>query len=712
MQEKSTLMYMPRDPWSIVVTIIFFLIIACAGLVSLSWLVAQLPLFSDSGWRWQHILFSALGVLKWPYHDASSLFSKLSQLSYPWCLIPYFPLLFAGLVGTGGSLFGWWLSAPHPARQHLAGRQLLSGDEAQRKLQNEMNKEVLTDGQGVEVYPEVSVSLDRETKHFLACGGTGSGKTTVLFPIVREIKENGQRLLIYDNKGEWTERIDGIIFAPWDKRCVAWDISEDILNIADARAFSEAVIKDSSDPMWSNAARAILTAVIVSLIREKENWNLTSILEEIYKGYKHIRGLIYQYTPEAVGLVESQEITKTAQSFLIVLSSYMSTLADLAAAWQGKKQRVSFRRWLLSNQSSGDTIILQGNQRYRPLEQAYIQAIMAVIGGVISSPELEESTQRKIWFCFDEIAQVGKVPSLTKMLEIGRSKGIRVILGLQDISQIREIYGDRIAETWAANVGTYFIGRTQGVETAKFLADLIGKEKVRKYMPVYSGGYRGSTAEARQDSWQESDEYLIRPDEMSSDLGKRKDGVDVLLMTGGAYAYLLRWPFIQASKIRPSVVAADWTTRKNNLIQSQEVIAVATKEGSKEKEGSTEITEQGCDVVAATSEKIANAAPTTCSDNNDGMTAFMPPSEFFKNEPEVGNDDTDCNHALDDNPVEGLAATGVAEMIIPCFDEIEHAEDLVELFDSFSQPDNLNQTPTQAATAPLDPLDEEEYEQC
>jgi len=378
-----------------------------------------------------------------------------------------------------------------------------------------------------------------------------------------------------------------VILAPWDARGWAWDISSDLENIADARNFANCLIKDSNDPMWGNAARAILTAIVVSLMKEKQSWELKDILAEAGKGYAHIRGLVMQYCPESTLLVESEEITRTTQGFMTNLAAYLSTVADLAAAWAGKKEEnkaIPFKKWLLmdipDNKKHLKTIIMQGNARYLPLQQAYMQAIMSILGATISSPALTNSRNRRVWFVLDEVAQIGKIDTLTTTLAVGRSKGIRMILGAQDLSQIKEIYGDNVADAWATNISTWILGKTSSVETARYFSEFVGKRKIRKYMPVFSGGgMAGSTADQRQDSWQETEEWVIRPEEWAQ-LGSRpqKKAVELVLITGGPHAYRLLWPWQSAEKLRPEEVSADWTRRSYADLASSWAAADAAPE--------------------------------------------------------------------------------------------------------------------------------------
>jgi len=558
----------PRDAKNtIILTSVFGFVFCCGAMYSVSFLLAKIDVYKDINWTANLLMLSGLGWAKFPFFGADYYYHLMSKATHvQYYAVPYFIDFFAGAGGLLGALLGWEITTPQRGRLHIAGRQLQMGSRAIKTLKKQMIVEQKISGEGIKIHPEITISRDRETRHIIAVGSTGGGKTTIILPIIEQIIDRSDKILIYDNKGEMTQKCTSknpIILAPWDERCLAWDISADIENDADARNFAASIIKDSSDPMWSEASRAILVAIIISLIKTKEIWSLTDIFNEISKGYLHLRDLVMRFTPTNIYAVEEAQKSKTTQSFLIILSSYLSTIKELETGWKGKKA-ISFRRWISSEgpERNYSTLILQGNKRYKKLEQAYVQSIMQTIGGFVSSPELEESTDRRVWIAFDEVAQAGEVAEITNLMEIGRSKGICVILGMQDIAQIKELYSPNIAEIWASLVGTYFVCRTQGVETTEFLSKLIGKEKVRKYVPAYSGGIDGSIAEQRQDSWIDEDEFLLRPDEISSKLGANRDGITAICVTGGDDVFLLNWPFARFEARRPALIKADWTKRQ------------------------------------------------------------------------------------------------------------------------------------------------------
>lgn len=470
------------------------------------------------------------------------------------------------------ALAAWWIARPGPSEIHLKGRRL-SADP--RQAGREAIQECKIAGEGLLIHPQIPLSLDRETRHVLVVGGTGGGKTVMMLPLIQQaIARPGDKLLINDSKNEFVEKLKRaagakgfITFSPWDDRCLAWDIASDITNKADARTIAARLVPQSDkDPMWGLAAQSILVSVFCKYQQTKpRDWDLQDVLTDVFSGYENLREIVMQYNREGLYAVEDIQKTKTTQSFLITLSTFLSQVSDLAEAWKGK-QKISLRRWLLDPESpeyrnpSCKYILMGGNKRYAKLEQAYTQSIISALASIVNSPEMPDSNERKLWLFLDECPQLGEISELSQFFEIGRSKGCRVVVGTQDISQLRKIYGKDTAEAWTSMAGTYLIGRTGGRDTQKWLSELIGSRKLKKYRISYTREPGASdVASGRQDAWEEIEEPVVRPEEFSTTLGRRPNGMECLYLPGGDTVYRLIWPFPPKTKIRPVLVPSPWT---------------------------------------------------------------------------------------------------------------------------------------------------------
>jgi hypothetical protein len=542
--------------------------LALSATLALSWWLATMYGWK-SGWPgcWSWVRWSWLAWTS-PAHAA-----HLSGLGGWWlAALRTSSGVAAPLSGVGGLLAGIWIARPGPAVQHLAGRQI---SDDPRQAAAEMEAECKISGEGLHIHPQIPISMDRETRHLIDLGSVGSGKTVTLLPLIQQaIARENDKLLIFDNKGEFTAILpaapgaaDITTLAPWDDRCVAWDIAADVPTRPDARTIAARLVPESErDPMWGLAAQSILVAVICKFQQEKPGkWDLQDVISDVFAGYDHLRSIVMKYNPEGIYAVEDAKKTKTTQSFLITLSTFLSQVSDLASAWKGKP-KISLRRWLLDPDSPEyrdprcKFLILQGNKRYKKLEQAYIQSVIAALSSIVNSPELPDSRERRLWLFLDEFPQLGKLPEISQFFEIGRSKGCRVVLGVQDVAQIRELYGRETAEAWASMIGTYLICRTQGRETPRWLSELIGQRKILRYRPSYSGSaFASEDGRTRQDNWEEVEEPVIRSEEITTTLGSRREGIEALFFSGGDTVYRLIWPYPEKEQLRPAVVPAPWT---------------------------------------------------------------------------------------------------------------------------------------------------------
>lgn len=465
-----------------------------------------------------------------------------------------------------GALGGYYAARPIPAVRHIAGRQRIDQQKkAAKHLTHAEREDINRSGEGIELGPGARISIDRETRHTLVLGSVGAGKTVILRWMLNQIIERGDRVLIFDVKGDFTQTITSPnleLLAPWDKRSAAWSVAKDCRTKSDARDLAARLITEGKDPMWTSGARMILVALIRNAQRSKPDaWTWKDVIDELSHGPARLHELMQLHTPETAGIIEDLK-SKTTSSFITTLLSYMPLIADLADAWGDPKQRqFSAREWV--DGVGRGVVIMQGSGRYSELTKAYTQGLIGALSSYVTSPECEDSTERRLWLILDEAPQLGKIPNISKLLELVRSKGLRVVLGLQDISQIRELYGRDSADAWSSMCGTTVIARTQGKETPEWLSGLTGDRKVRRWQPSYSGDMTISgsqNANSRTDNFQLTDEPVIRPEEFASEIGAGAAGVTAFVLTGGEYVYRLGWPYPSRKKYRPAVKPAAWTS--------------------------------------------------------------------------------------------------------------------------------------------------------
>jgi type IV secretory pathway TraG/TraD family ATPase VirD4 len=452
---------------------------------------------------------------------------------------------------------------------HRAGRQLVAGQRANDILKRKTRIECKADGSGLMLHPSVTLSLRRETGHCLVMGSSGGGKTVILKPFIWRAVARGDKCLIYDNKGEITEELPArfVLIAPWDKRSAAWDIAADCRNIQDARELAAKFIPDSKDPMWSAAAQQIFTAMLSELMHTRgKDWGWSDLAEMVVKTNEEVKDIVARRVPEAMDAVADAE-SKTTLSIMITMKSFMSDVLALAKAWRDKpghrkRRRISFTRFVTDPDYRYKRIVLQGSGRYQKMTQKVIGGILQSVSAVMNSGACSDSPTRRIWLFLDEFPQLGKVDGFNAFLEVGRSKGFRVVVGVQDYNQLTQIYSKEECDTFLSQIKTQVFVKFPAGPTAEWVSNLVGTRRVQ--MPQQSisssvgGPGGGGTASV---SFNETDLPVIHPAALEAKLGTSPEwsGVQGLLL-GWDDAYFLRWPFVPAKKLRAAVIEADWCT--------------------------------------------------------------------------------------------------------------------------------------------------------
>ena len=98
------------------------------------------------------------------------------------------PLFAAGWVGID-------MAKPRSPEIHVRGRRVKAGAAGAAKAIANQNPK------GIFLHPEIRISHDQETKHFMISGGTGAGKTIVVSHILQEAIARNDRVLVVDYKG-------------------------------------------------------------------------------------------------------------------------------------------------------------------------------------------------------------------------------------------------------------------------------------------------------------------------------------------------------------------------------------------------------------------------------------------------------------------------------------------------------------------------------
>lgn len=487
----------------------------------------------------------------------------------------------AGLL-VGGLIFWMTLGDVVIATQdrHIRGRRCLQG-EAARKAWTQVESE---DADGLHIHPALpAITKDRETRHILIFGGVGSGKTQTILPMMRDARARGDRMLVFDLKGDFTREfasktmsymgneveVVDVVFAPWDSRSMPWAVAHDVDTLSAAREFAARMITEPAgggSPMWANASRQVLVTCLVELqVTKPGRWGFADLVAGLTRPVDELAEAARIHFPEAVkALGDGQQQNVTTVGIQINLMSYLSVVFDLARAWP-KPGVFSIRDWLTEKNKNTKSVVLQHNGEFESLARAFNGAILGLASQLVNSPLIPESKSRRLWFFLDEFPQLGKVEAVFPLCEIGRSKGVRVVIGTQDIAQPKNIYSEHQVNALVSMVGTHVVTRVSSGETADFITEkLIGEREIERLDVSTSSGTGRSpgiftAGGTRTNSWKLVREPVMLPSELMQLGPVPGQGVKVLVLGVGEDVLEVLIPFSYPGQLRPASVIADWT---------------------------------------------------------------------------------------------------------------------------------------------------------
>jgi hypothetical protein len=447
----------------------------------------------------------------------------------------------AGILGAAAGVWGFFEGFKPRERglRHIRGRRYLEGLEAIKAAQRITQKEIEEGGAGVAL-GALRMSAERESIHTLIVGGVGAGKTTIAHHLLRDIFQRNDKALIVDWKGDFVAGYKGHIFNPLDRRSIRWAVALDITSELDAASFAAQIIPErqgNGDAYFTTAGRSVLTALVIKLQRtQPQAWTWADLYAEASAGYDSIRQAVAAYYPHALANIE--EPGKQTQGVLSQMLAQFDPIRILAQAQADNPDApaISAAQWLQSHYKR-DQIILAGSVQHEQICRAFMSAFITAVASRLQS--LPDSKERRFWLVLDEFPKLGKVDAVPALVAFGRSKGARVVLLAQDVAQIRDTYGQNIAKSLPAMMGTLIIGRTQGGETADQIArQWVGVREVERRNITHQGGDKSSA------SWQRDEMLVVAPAELAQ-LGKQGKGKNARIeaLVIGLEDYALRLPF-------------------------------------------------------------------------------------------------------------------------------------------------------------------------
>jgi hypothetical protein len=338
----------------------------------------------------------------------------------------------------------------------------------------------------------VPFELGRERYHTLIMGSTGSGKSTAIKDLLRQLRAHGQRAIVYDISGEYLSAFyrPGIdrILNPGDPRSERWSLWAEVHGPEDYTSLAQSLFPAvGREPFWATASAVLFASTAEALSAEGTRENSALYQTLTHSALDDLHTLLAN-TPAARLL--DPKAGAMPSNLIATVTSQVAAWAHLPDPPNGQPG-FSIRRFLEAEAGDGWLFLpLLESQRseFRPLVSLWCD-IAAL--GLLSRPPDVGPKPPKTWCVLDEVASLQQLPALPALLERGRKHGAAVVLGLQGMPQLRDIYGRDLAAHLAAQPQTWLVLRTVEPETAQWLEQALGEVEVESQDASLSVGRDG-----------------------------------------------------------------------------------------------------------------------------------------------------------------------------------------------------------------------------
>lgn len=318
--------------------------------------------------------------------------------------------------------------------------------------------------------------------------------------------------------------VDLHILDPADRRVRAPNFAKDISDSQSASQFADSLIpgppqehRREENEVWLDNSRELVGLVIHSFINaarakgKKPNWNLQDLINAFDTEEKTKAVLKYCDKPEAelehfFGYSGPQK-----HSIFLSVRTKVRRFKDAAAQYKEAERlgrTISLKDWLVNGSHS--VLVLPNTLRnqsvYEPLNQLlYLLLTKWILDDAYSKyidSEGVERTRRR-FFVVDEMGNAGRIPQWERLMSEGRTYGVNVIAGVQQLSMLLKTYGQNDTHTILGQFSYRGFLRTSDPETQKYMAEIIGKQILLYDLLSFQCGV--TVTESKTSSQQETD---------------------------------------------------------------------------------------------------------------------------------------------------------------------------------------------------------------
>ncbi|RAJ05412.1 type IV secretion system protein VirD4 [Chitinophaga skermanii] len=384
--------------------------------------------------------------------------------------------------------------------------------------------------------------------HLITVAGTGSGKGACLI-IPTLLNEPTGSFVVTDPKGEnacITARSqvqygqNVYILDPWGEQqrigarhgieAAGFNPFDFIkMNVEELRDNCEQVANllvpdrpGDKDPYWNDRSRTLIKTLMMHIITwlppdEHNFWTLYKMLRYSAKDWTALL-LEMGDNPADDGIISiaSQEFLGLEEAGGSTMASIRSTAQTATSIFESPQLRRSletsdFNPFDLTDGKTTVYIVIP--ERYLETHSTWLRM---VIGLCLSACNAKPN--KRVTYMLDEFAVMGKMKDVQKAFAFARGQNIVMWFFAQNLSQIKEIYGEDGMNTFIGNAALLLcFGGMKDQYTTQYFSKAYGKTTASKLVRTHGHtSSRDSSSTTTSNSWQTYEKDLVSPDEIEA----------------------------------------------------------------------------------------------------------------------------------------------------------------------------------------------------
>lgn len=366
------------------------------------------------------------------------------------------------------------------------------------------------DSLGQDIYLPLDDNLF--SRHLMLLGGIGTGKTNAFNQIITQLRQtihDNDVMIIFDTKGEFYQKFyrPGDVVISNDETATGvngvdyWNIFNEIENdeqhmeeniIEIAKMLFHQKLENTNQPFFPNAAKDLFVAILTHFIRNKEslNGNNKALREFLDKApTAEIREMLKQYDDlkAMVGYIFDDRSPQTQG----VISELQQMSREIFLGNFKKEGTLSMRQ--LVRAKGGKIVFIEYDLG--------IGSMLSPIYSLLFDLAIKEALCRKksegnVYFITDEFSLIPNLQHIDDAVNFGRSLGVKFMIGIQNVEQVFNNYGECRAKSLLSGFLTSIVFRINDPSSKQFVQELFGKNRKKEvYMSSVQG--RGITEQLR-----------------------------------------------------------------------------------------------------------------------------------------------------------------------------------------------------------------------